>query len=301
MKYKRYSATDWQKDHPSGILVFQYCMVGEAQSPDNFMLVLGRQDGDFHMPRHRHNFDQIRLPLRGDMNIGDGLTLKEGQVGYFPEGLPYGPQDDPLGNTPPGERLNLVLQFGGASGVGFMSMDQRLKARDELASVGQWVGPNYRHPDGKLEWGLNVIWRHVFGERLKYPMPRYPKLVIADPQRFNWLPVRESPGVCRKYLGSFTERAVSIEMIRIKADAEWISTNSEARRLLFVITGEGTCASQALGPYDTLQFEASETAIITASRELHLFVIGLPPVTLPPPEESEAELDMVEGADNDRL
>ena len=84
------------------------------------------------MPRHRHNFEQIRLPLCGSMNLGGGLVLEEGQIGYFPEGLPYGPQQDPLGHAKPGERLQLVLQFGGASGYGFMSMDQRKAAWAEL-------------------------------------------------------------------------------------------------------------------------------------------------------------------------
>src|SRR5439155_12021804 len=93
LKLRKFDDTSWHSDHPNGAVVFQYCLVGQPTSPDNFMLVLGRQDSDFSMPRHRHNFDQIRLPLKGDMNIGDGITLKEGQVGYFTEGMPYGPQD----------------------------------------------------------------------------------------------------------------------------------------------------------------------------------------------------------------
>lgn len=294
MKLKKFDSTDWHKDHPTGIVVFQYCMVGKPQSPDNFMLVLGRQDGDFHMPRHRHNFDQIRLPLNGDMNIGDGIKLKQGQVGYFPEGLPYGPQDDPLGGAPPGERLQLVLQFGGASGIGFMSMEQRLRARDELALTGEFVGPNYRYPDGKLEWGLNTIWQHVFGERLKYPMPRYPKVVIADPQRFNWIP--QAPGVLRKFLGSFTEREAWVEIVRVKPGATWRSTR-EALRLVFVVTGEGACNGQPLAAYDTVQAEALEPIEISAQSELELFVMGLPPVIVP--GDSAAEFELVDGAADD--
>src|SRR5712675_446838 len=90
----------WNKEHPTGSLVFQHLLVGEPSARENFMLILARQDKDFSMPRHRHNFDQIRLPICGDMNIGDGIVLREGQVGYFPEGLPYGPQEDPLASTP---------------------------------------------------------------------------------------------------------------------------------------------------------------------------------------------------------
>ena len=291
MKLRKFDDTAWHKDHPSGAVVFQYCLEGDPGSPDNFMLVLGRQDHDFHMPRHRHNFEQIRLPLEGDMNIGEGPRLRQGQVGYFPEGLPYGPQDDP------GQRLQLVLQFGGASGCGFMSMDQRLQARDELARTGRFEGPNYRHPSGKLEWGLNVIWRHVFGERLKYPTPCYTQVVIADPERFNWIPV--APDVARKFLGSFSEREAWVEMVRLKPGAHWSSVRSDARRLLFVVEGAGHCGPGGYGRYDAIQVEAGEALDIVAGGETRLFVMGLPPVVVP--ADAEAEFELVDGAADDRV
>lgn len=292
MKLGKYDDTNWHKDHPMAEILFQYCLAGDDPlSPDNFLLILGRQTGDFYNQRHRHNFEQVRLPLEGDMNIGDGMTLKQGQVGYFPEGLPYGPQDDP------GKRLQLVLQFGGASGCGFMSMDDRLRARDELGRIGKWEGPNYRHPDGKLEWGLNVIWERVFGERLKYPMPRYTRPVVADPQRFNWLPV--ASGVARKFLGSFTERQFWLEMVRVKPGATWSSRHDQARRLFFVIDGEAECGMGSVGKYDALQAEAGETLEISARTELNLFVMGLPPVMVP--TDGGAEFELVDGAADERV
>lgn len=299
MKIKHFSNDDWHKDHPTGTVVFQYCLEGDPMSPDNFMLVLGRQDGDFYMPRHRHNFEQIRLPLVGDMTIGENLKLKEGHIGYFPEGLPYGPQEDPLGKAPPGERLQLVLQFGGSSGCGFMSMDQRLAARDELAKTGEFVGPNYRHPNGKLEWGLNVIWKHVFGERLKYPMPRYQNVVMADPDRFNWIPVQGARGVSHKFLGSFSERGAWTEIVKLAPDATWTSTDETARRLLFVTSGNGLIGADVVGRYTAIQAEAAEALTVVAAEELQIFLIGLPPVVVP--GDNEAEFEIVDGAANDRV
>lgn len=299
MKIKHFSETDWHKDHPTGTVVFQYCLEGDPMSPENFMLVLGRQDGDFYMPRHRHNFEQIRLPLVGDMNIGEHHKLKQGQVGYFPEGQPYGPQDDPLGKTPSGERLQLVLQFGGSSGCGFMSMSQRLAARDELAKIGEFVGPNYRHPNGKLEWGLNVIWKHVFGERLKYPTPRYPNVMIADPDHFNWIPVHGVAGVSNKFLGSYSERAAWTEMIRIAPGASWTSTHGTARRLFFVTGGAGIAGDAAIGLYTAVQVEPGETLTLAAAEELQLFLMGLPPIIVP--KDSYAAFELVDGADDDHV
>jgi hypothetical protein len=39
---------------------------GEPGRPDNFKFYMVQQFGDFYSPRHRHNFEQIRLPARWD-------------------------------------------------------------------------------------------------------------------------------------------------------------------------------------------------------------------------------------------
>jgi hypothetical protein len=289
MKIVPFVDRDWINDHPLGSILFKHLLKGEAESPDNFMYILGRQDGDFLMPRHRHNFDQIRLPIRGDMNIGRGITLREGEVGYFAEGLAYGPQDDPLGNAKPGERIQLVLQFGGASSYGFMSIEQRRKARDELAKLGRFEGNYYYRADGKTEWGLNSIWEHVFGSKLKYPRPRYKEVVIADPASFHWLPVRGARGVFRKFMGAFSERAVSIEMFKMARAATWSSTDTVARRLIVVLSGSGTAAGEPLSYLAAIQADAGESLEISASTETELFVVGLPKVEIPEVESDQYE------------
>ncbi|MDT7678551.1 MAG: hypothetical protein QOD82_6453, partial [Pseudonocardiales bacterium] len=295
MKVVPFDDTAWVKDHPTGAISFQHLLKGEPDSPDNFMYILGRQDTDFWMPRHRHNFEQIRLPIRGDMNLGRDMVLREGEVGYFPEGMAYGPQDDPLGTAAPGERIQLVLQFGGASGYGFMSIEQRRRARKELAEIG-WFDGNYFHrPDGKVQWGLNAIWEHVYGNRLRYPRPRYRNVIIADPKRFHWLPVPEEPGVHRKYLGSFSERAVWLELVRLGPRAQWFSTDEHARRLIVGLSGRAALGQQLVGRLTALQVEPRERLHLTAGAEAELFVVGLPPVATPP--MTSEQFDYVEITD----
>jgi hypothetical protein len=287
MKIVPFVDRDWIEDHPLGTILFKHLLKGEAESPDNFMYILGRQDGDFLMPRHRHNFDQIRLPIRGDMNIGRGIVLRQGEVGYFPEGLAYGPQDDPLGDAKPGERVQLVLQFGGASSSGFMSIEQRRKAKDELAKLGRFDGNYYYRADGKKEWGLNAIWEHAFGSKLKYPRSRYKDVIIAQPARFHWLPVRGARGVFRKFMGAFSERAVSIEMLKIGSAATWSSADPAARRLIVVLSGSGTAAGAPFSYLSAIQADAGEKLEISASTETELFVVGLPRVEIPEGEPDE--------------
>jgi hypothetical protein len=136
---------------------------------------------------------------------------------------------------------------------------------------------------------LNAVWEHVFGTKLRYPKPRYQETVIVDPRQFHWLPVKDAPGVERKYFGSFTERAFWMEMIRIGAGTTWSSEDLDARRLTYVLKGAGRVAAEKFDAEYALQIEPGEPASITATEPLELFIIGLPPVRLP--EVSAVELD----------
>ena len=295
MKIVHFDENNWKMDHPTGQIAFQHLVKGDDGTPENFMFILGRQDRDFYMPRHRHNFDQIRLPLRGTMSHGGGIVIGEGEVGYIPEGLPYGPQDDPCAPYAPGERLQLVLQFGGASGLGFMSIEQRRKAWKELEETGKFVGPYYHRNDGTSAWGLNAIWEHVFGDRIKYPRPRYKSIIIADPKVANWLPLPGSAGVDRKYLGTFSERGVTVEMIRIAAGAAWNSADADALRLLFVLSGDGAAGDTSVKRHTALEVKAGERLSLRATTEIELFQIVLPPVQLPSVASTEYDLEELPG------
>jgi hypothetical protein len=269
MKIAPFDPTAFHQDHPAGTVSFNYLLMGdEPQSPENYRYILGRQDADFHMPRHRHTFEQIRLPLTGDMNLGEQGILHQGEIGYFPEGLHYGPQDDPLGDTKPGDRLQLALQFGGASGLG---------------CPGRGRGPASRRADAERGRERRTI---------KFPRPRYNNVIILNPAHYNWLPVPGADGVERKYLGSFTERAFWIEMIKVDAGAEWISAAEDARRLMVALSGAATANATTIGRLGALQAEAGEKLRISASEEMVLHIVGLPPV--PVPRARSDEFDLVE-------
>lgn len=291
MKIVPFDNDNWKIDHSTGAIAFQHMLKGEPGTPENFMYILGRQDADFYMPRHRHNFDQIRLPIRGTMNHGGGIVVGEGEIGYIPEGLAYGPQEDLLAPYSAGERLQLVLQFGGASGYGFMSIEQRRKAKQELAEIGHFEGPYYRRNDGSKVWGLNAVWQHVFGTEIKYPRPRYKSIVISDPSCCNWLPVPEAAGVERKFFGVFSERGVWTEMVRLQPNTSWTSDDPHALRLLVVLSGSGNVGVTPIERLTAMEVAAGERMTLTARSELELFLIGLPPVVLPVHESSEYDLE----------
>ena len=258
MNVAPFDGTAFHLDHPKGTVSFNYLLMGgEPESLENYRYLLRRQEADVHMPRHRHTFEQIRLPLVGDMNVGEQGILREGEIGYFPEGQTYGPQDDPLGDAQPGERLQLVLQFGGASGLG--------------TSAGRAPGPASRQPECQPRERRGI----------KFPWPRYKNIIILDPAHFNWLQLPAVIGVERKYFGSFTERAFWIEMIKIDADAVWVSTCKEARRLIVVLSGSAMADGVIVGRLAAIEADVGEKLYVSAFTETVLYIVGLPPVQLP--------------------
>ena len=113
---------DWGANlasHRQGEMAHKVLFEGEEGSPDNYLLVLAREGASYYSPRHRHAWDQVRFCLEGSVPIGKDLRLDAGEVGYFPEGVPYGPQE----GGP--DRIVLLLQFAGA---GVQSQDRQFQA-----------------------------------------------------------------------------------------------------------------------------------------------------------------------------
>jgi hypothetical protein len=77
-----------------GKLDQKHLLFGEDGSPNNYDLNMGQTGGGgWRTPRHRHNFDQIRYVIAGQLPYTDTDVLEEGWVGYFPESVHYGPQE----------------------------------------------------------------------------------------------------------------------------------------------------------------------------------------------------------------
>jgi hypothetical protein len=274
MKVALFDENAFKMDHPRGTVSFNYILMGgEPEKLENFRYILGRQEADFRMPRHRHSFEQIRLSLAGTMNLGEQGFLHEGEIGYFPEGLHYGPQDD-LMETYDGKRLQLVLQFGGASGLGMAAARGR--------------GPQARReePDGMRRPRREI----------KLPRPRYTNVIKIDPEHFNWLPVPGASGVERKYFGAFTERGFWIEYIKVAPEAEWVSSTDAGRRLIVVLDGAATVGDAKIGKMAAIQVEPGEELKVDAAEETVLYVIGLPPVELPAVPSENFDVEISDGA-----
>ena len=116
--------------HRQGMFRHRTVAAGEPGTPGNFILELVRTTDDFFSPRHKHNFDQFRYQLEGEFDFDRNGKMTPGVIGYFPEGTPYGPQSSSVSS------LTLVLQFGGASGNGYMTQEQLEAGTAELKNRG---------------------------------------------------------------------------------------------------------------------------------------------------------------------
>jgi hypothetical protein len=213
-------------------------LTGADGSPDNYKLAYsyGEESADWATPRHRHPFEQVRHPVEGDYSIGKNRILPAGWVGYFPESAYYGPQVM-------SENLKMiVLQYGGPSGLGFYSIEERKKALADLKARGgelkngiySWVDDKGTHHNQDAG---EAVWEQMHGTELKYPPSRYDDLVIINPANFDWIDDADQPGVSRKRLGTFSEREIRIELIKVQSGASLRFGDAPSSEILFLKEG----------------------------------------------------------------
>ncbi len=267
---------EWKRglQHRGGTFHYRNLLEGTPGTLDNFQLSMGRSDKDFYSPRHRHNFEQFRFQLEGVLKFDRDGTMKPGMVGYFPEGAHYGPQ------TQDDEATTIVLQFGGASGSGYLSRTEVQQGMKDLEQQGTFKdGVFRRNPDveGKRNVdGYQAIWEYVRGRALDYPPPRYPGPIMMDESHFNWAPSRSEPGVWEKTLGVFTERRAEAGLVRVEKDAK---LTLPERTIHVCVSGSGTIGVEPVRKYTVIHVGAGESAKVIATEETTFLRMVLPDLT----------------------
>ncbi len=261
--------------HRAGHMTHKVLFQGEEGSPDNYLFVLANERSDYYSPRHRHAWDQVRFCLEGTIPLGRDLKIDAGEIGYFPEGVHYGPQE---GGT---DRIVLLLQVGGASGLGYLSPGQLESGRERLLREGVFEDGVFKRTSGegkKNEDAYEAIWRTVTGRPLTYPKPRYKAPVIVRPDAFEWREMEGMLGTRSKWLGEYPDRDLSLELIEVASGCACTAEAVPMRRLLFVRRGEGYCNGQPYRAQSAVRLEPDEEASFTASAATELLAIGVPPV-----------------------
>jgi hypothetical protein len=244
---------------------------GQEGSPDNYMLVMSKEPSSFFSPRHRHPWDQIRFCLEGRIPIAKGLYVEGGEIAYFPESAHYGPQE---GGD---DRIVVLLQFGGASGQGFIGPDRVKQAHLELAKEGRFEGGVYFRDvtQGRKNWdAYEAIWLRVMGGELSYAPPAYKTPIVMRPDALPWLPTSEA-GVSVKQIGIFPHRGLAITAWRIEPGARHQVAHAGQLRLLFVGGGAGTSGGAELRRWSAARIQPDEKAQLLATSRLEVVEVAV--------------------------
>jgi hypothetical protein len=255
-----------------GDLTSHDLLEGEPGSRGNFRMILSTVGSQWSAPRHRHNFEQLRFIVSGEIDYGKGKVLRAGQVAYFGEGVPYGPQVRKAGTT------TLEFQFAGASGSGYVEIDALYAAKKTLAARGTFENGafTYTDPEGKRhnKDAFAAMWEEATGRVMKYPKPRYGDMVIIDPASFSWLKEPQTPGVERKCLGTFTECETRVSLVKMAAGATALFGSSSPSELLFLTSGAVSDGSRAWSAHSA--FDCDTPVELKALEASELLSLRLP-------------------------
>jgi hypothetical protein len=254
---------------------FKTLLTGDETALDNFRLYFVRQSGEVDVPRHKHNFDQIRMCLEGGkQNFGDGKWIAPGEIAYFPEGTPYGPEQS---NS---KRLSITLQFGGASRNGFLSSARLQRAMDEMKEFGTFEKGIFKRI-GQLAPGekrnqdsYEAIWEHVNKRKLVYPKPRYGEPILIKPENFEWETREDEPGLATKPLCVFSERQLQLAVMKLGPGARASQPSRGGVQIGFVLRGEGAINGETLRKHSA--FSGNENFSLSSEGGMEVLLVGLP-------------------------
>lgn len=258
-----------------GKLDQKFLLLGDDDSPNNYLLNVGLTgSGGWGTPRHRHNFDQIRYVLQGKYPASPHKIMGEGSVAYFPESVHYGPQDRPEGLE------MMVIQFGGASGSGFLSTPQREAANEALKAKGEFKNGIFTWIDEKGQKhnvdGATACYEEATGKKLVLAKPRYDDVIMMDPDAYEWNKA-SAHGVSTKLLGTFTERNINIGFIKLDAGAAYNTGTRAQIEVLFMSKGDVTINGKQYGDKTAIELLPSDGPVdIKASAESLFFTVTLP-------------------------
>jgi hypothetical protein len=219
---------------------FQQKYVGFFDSDNDLALRVGStyNDPQYHSPRHRHTFPQIRFILSGRAQYARE-TYFPGDCLWIPEGVPYGPLrpvDDADDSTP---QLHFVdMQFQGPSGLLYPDPDEVIRARERLSENGSFVDGIYTNSAGKKKDGYEAILSLIMGQdSIDYPEPLTSDYIVLRSPRFPWVNQPGMSGVRVRHLAHFTEAGPNIKLVALVDRAELPSGVASAHQVRFLLKG----------------------------------------------------------------
>jgi hypothetical protein len=255
-----------------------YKLVREGEVAPGFesssmMIRFNLGDQAFTAPRHRHDFEQIRITLDGDLDFGPNLLCKDGWVSYFPAGAYYGPEKMEGGSL-------LQVQWGEY----WVNREQNRAAVDALRARGEFKNGIYSFVDAdgrtKNKDGGAAVWEEVYGRELVIPSPKYPSPILMDPEAFEWS--RLDDVLSQKMMGRFTERDLAISKIRWDATGG-LSLPDDRTYCVFTLSGSVRDGDSVFGAHTAVWSEHDENDVLIGEAGTEAILLGFPAKSLVSP------------------
>jgi hypothetical protein len=262
------ASLEWEQtvNSRTGNVYRKYIREGEVLPGQSYYIRLTKftsENGPFTAPRHKHDFDQIRVCLKGSQSFGEGFVSTKGCVGYFPSGTSYGPEYIEDAEA-------LLIQWGPR----FISKADNDAAIGRLRERGEFRDGFYEAvgPDGRLQKtdSITAVWEEVYQRPMQVPPKRYAQMVLMDTNEFSWTRDAASAGFEFKHVAGFGEDDLRIDVVRWAASAR-LDLPAERTQLLFVIEGSLTIdgAAHGAGAAAFSDFGSSEVVSATAGTQIY--------------------------------
>ncbi len=255
---------------------FKYIELGEGDpsSAENFNLRWVLSESDFFSPRHHHNFDQVRIQVKGAFSFDNDGEMPPGSVGFFPEGTFYGPQSSQA------ETIQLVMQIGGASKNGYLSESNRIQAVQELNKSGQFIKgrfhPNGTNPDDHID-SFQAVWEYFYKRKMVYPSERFSKPVLMDLAGTAWTQDSERPGIEHQTAWDFGPQTVGLRKLRMHEESSILFSGPITG---FLTSGHCSLPKHSnLEQYDVFNLKKGETVACKALKASEWFIFIHPILT----------------------
>lgn len=269
------AALEWERtvNSRTGNVYRKYIREGEVLPGQSYYIRLTKftsESGPFTAPRHKHDFDQIRLCLAGSQSFGDGFVSTAGCVGYFPAGTSYGPEYIE-------DAEMLLIQWGPK----FVSKSDNDAAIARLQERGEFKDGLYefKDDDGSLQKldSIRAIWEEVYGRPIEVPPKRYAQMVLMDTNEFAWTRDAAGDSLEFKHVARFGEDDLGIDAIRWVGDAS-LALPGDRTELLFVTSGVLEVSGVQYGPRTAVFSDFAEDDTVSGSVGTEVVRINFPVV-----------------------
>lgn len=158
------------------------------------------------------------------------------------------------------------MQFGGASGQGYLSHDQLRKAQRRPPEHGSSEKGKFYANDllGPMDC-FRALSEEAMGREMIFPKGRYSLVISMRPDASTYFQKGcSSDKTWRKTLGIFSERQTRADAVKVVDGGRWFIEAEEATRLYWVLGCNGLVYSQLLLKAESVgRLRAGESAIFS--------------------------------------